>query len=90
VIYAQQDSLGQKSWASYAADAGLPTPMEVEGCIGDSRRETRIRGGLRFGEQIGIQGTPTVLVNGSRFTGALTPQTLRDVVDSLLSASANK
>ncbi|MCC6319781.1 MAG: thioredoxin domain-containing protein [Gemmatimonadaceae bacterium] len=82
-VYRKQDSLGLKSWTSYAADAGVLDTAEFKRCIqgiGDSAAER----GLRAGRPLGVRGTPTILVNGLRFYGAVPEPALVRTIDSLL------
>jgi protein-disulfide isomerase len=64
VVFAKQDSLGMKSWESYAREAKIPEPAAIEACALDSRSTLRVDEGLRIAKKLGISSTPTVVVNG--------------------------
>ena len=63
-VYAKRDSLGKKSWGSYARDAGVRDTAAVARCAADERPVARIDAGIAFAQRIGARGTPTVLLNG--------------------------
>lgn len=83
-IYAYQDSLGLKPWASLAASAGIRDSIGIQACA--TRRETapRVRSALALGARIGPIGTPTVIVNGMRFLATPTRGQLDSAVDAAL------
>lgn len=66
-VFEKQDSLGLKPWASFARDAGEVDSASFERCVGSSDEVEQIRRGLAIGNELGIAGTPTILVNGWRY-----------------------
>lgn len=78
--YAKQDSLGKKPWSSYAQDAGVPNLPQFDRCVADTTMMPRVRLGLQAGKALGVTGTPTVLVNGWKYSGALSPDRLDSAV----------
>jgi protein-disulfide isomerase len=65
-LFARQDSLGLKSWGSYAAEAGIPDTARFLECTASQRSFPRVEAGRRVGEREGVSATPTVLVNNWR------------------------
>ena len=68
-LYDKQDSLGLKSWTSYALAAGVTDTSSVARCAAAANRVERIERGLALGSKFGVRGTPTVIVNGWNFQG---------------------
>lgn len=64
VVYAEQDSLGNRGWASLAARAGVSDTVAFSGCVAEESGRVVIDRGRELGRQIGVNGTPTVIVNG--------------------------
>lgn len=62
--YGKQDSLGLKTWASFARDAGIADTFAFTRCVEKAPTFARIDSGLAIGREIGVRGTPTVLLNG--------------------------
>jgi protein-disulfide isomerase len=67
-LYSKQDSLGLKSWSSYARDAGVPDIARFGNCTAATTQLARVNAGLALGKRVGVRGTPTVIVNGWRFS----------------------
>lgn len=87
-IYRQQDSLGLKSWGSYAASAGIGDTVEFNSCVRSNVNPRRIAQGRAAGQSIQVHGTPTILVNGWRFNGAPGTADLWATIDSVLAGRA--
>lgn len=65
VLFENQDSLGTRPWSEFGEDADLSDKAAFEACIAlppDSF--PRISLGKRLGTENGVNGTPTVWVNG--------------------------
>jgi len=67
LVYSKQDSLGLKSWISYAEEARVPELRRFERCVADTAPVARIEAGILLGKQLALRGTPTVILNGWRF-----------------------
>lgn len=68
-IFSKQDSLGLKSWGSFAVEAGISDSASISECAWDTRPVARIEAGLALAKELGVRATPTVFVNGWRFEG---------------------
>lgn len=80
VMYAEQDSLGLKSWGRFARDAGITDTSAIVACVGRVDTAAVIRAGLDYGAHVGVQGTPTILVNGWRLTHPPSASALDSIV----------
>lgn len=84
VMYAAQDSLGRISWSTLAARAGVEDTVAfarcTEGVDLDSLRRTSAERASRFD----VRATPTVIVNGWRFSHTPPTDTLRRVIRDIL------
>jgi protein-disulfide isomerase len=67
VVYDQQDSLGLRSWEQFATTAGVTDVEAFRRCAADTVAVPSIDSGVRSGMQLGVTGTPTVLINGWRY-----------------------
>lgn len=83
VVYGKQDSLGLKSWGSYAAAAGITDTAAISRCAMDPSPVPRIEAGREYAQRVGATGTPTILVNGWRLPGPPTVRELQRVVDAV-------
>ena len=72
VLFQKQDSLGLKSWDSYAIEAGLTDSALVAHCLTSAEAVTEVEEAITWAKQaLPDIGTPSVLVNGWLYTGGL-------------------
>ncbi len=65
-LFAKQDSLGVKSFVSYASDAGVPDLERFEQCVTDGRLGMDVvERDLALATGLELQGTPTLVINGT-------------------------
>lgn len=81
LLYRKQDSLGLKTWDSFAAAAEIPDIPAFLRCAADTVRLPRVEAGLRLGERLRIRGTPTLIINGWMYYG-LRPAALEQEVSN--------
>ncbi|MEP6591322.1 MAG: thioredoxin domain-containing protein [Gemmatimonadota bacterium] len=67
-VFSKQDSLGLKSWVSYAVDAGVRDTLQFQACVTRADPHPSISRGLNLGDSLGVDGTPTIVVNGWRYS----------------------
>lgn len=80
LLYSVQDSLGLVSWTSLATRAGLADTVAFAACVRSDKQKPRIDTDMAAAERLGIRGTPMLLVNDIRVSGA--PSTAE--LDSLI------
>ncbi len=85
LIYEKQDSLGLKSWGSFAAEAGVRDTAAFLRCAAVATPNPRIERGVALANKVGATGTPTVFVNGWRYASPPDQAELDRVVSVLLS-----
>lgn len=68
LLFRKQDSLGLKSWESFARDAGVPQLSDFSECLESAHADSAVSRGLRLGEAWGVRSTPTVLMNGWEYS----------------------
>jgi len=84
LLFKKQDSLGLKTWTSYASEAGVRDVPEFSRCVADTGALQGVDLGRDVGVKLGVHGTPTVVINGELFSRP--PQdSLRAIVERLLS-----
>lgn len=80
-IFGKQDSLGIKSWGSFALEAGIADSASISACARDTRPVGRISAHVMLAESLEVNATPTVLVNGWKFLGP-TREVLRRAIEA--------
>lgn len=83
IVYAKQDSLGKKSWGSYARDAGLRDTAKISLCAADTTVVDRLEGARRYVETVGITGTPTIIMNGWKLPAPPSIERLKTAVEAI-------
>jgi protein-disulfide isomerase len=84
-LFAEQQSFGLKPWSDYAAAAGVPDLVSFDTCIKSSASITRVEAGKKLADELNINGTPTVIVNGWQLPRPPTPEQLDKMVKAVLS-----
>lgn len=62
---------------------------KLQACM-QKQDETGVRASMAEGDKLGVDSTPTLFVNGERFTGAVPEQELRAVLDRALTDSGQQ
>jgi protein-disulfide isomerase len=81
LLLTHQDRLRDVDLARYADSLGVPGATVV----GDAAQRfgDKVEADFRSGVDSGVRGTPTVFVNGRRYTGAMDIRSLRTVVHAV-------
>lgn len=67
-VFAQQDSIGVKSWGSFAQTAGIADTTRIARCAADPVANPRVKAGRALAMRFELDGTPTVVINGQRYS----------------------
>lgn len=68
LVYSKQDSMGLIPWISFARASHVRDLDSYSRCLQTDRGD-RIAAGMSLGHRFDVISTPTVIVNGWRFTG---------------------
>jgi len=79
-VYAQQDSIGLKSWSRYASDAGIQDSRRFDSCLTSAAIAARVDSAAQVSKALKIPGTPTVLIEGWSFSNAPSVEKLASAV----------
>jgi protein-disulfide isomerase len=85
LLFEKQDSLGLKSWSAFAADAGVADTMAFLRCNKSNDAVPEVEQGRSLGKELMIAGTPTLIINGWRFSSPPDEAELKRVIVSLQS-----
>lgn len=75
------------AFRGYAEAIGLDLGRYDE-CMQSTRYAGRIQASLEEGVRLGVSGTPTFLINGRLYVDGLNSEQIRQIVDSLIAATA--
>lgn len=85
-LYTAQDSIGLKPWTEYAREAGIQNTTRFAACL-SKPPSSRIAAGKNWGKRIGVNATPTIIVNGWRYSGMPPTETLTEAFDAILAGT---
>lgn len=88
LLYANQRDLGRKALEKYARSIGLKM-KKFRRALDDSHHAVAVVADLEAGRALGIQGTPTIFINGEKIVGAQPIAVFRAVIEVKL-AEANE
>jgi protein-disulfide isomerase len=80
LLFAQQDSIGTKPWARFAADAGVRDGAAFDRCVNELRPAAAVERDVRAGNSVKVEVTPTLVINGTLRPGAITEAGLDSLV----------
>lgn len=84
VLYAKQDSLGLKTFQSFAVEAGVVDTDSFAACIAKTDSVTSIKDDVRAVLALRGTGTPTIVVNGLHYSAVPDSAALDSIVGSLV------
>jgi protein-disulfide isomerase len=82
-LFANQKALKPDDLQKYAADAKLDTER-FSSCLTSSKYAGRVGDGVKLGNQLGVNSTPTLYINGRVIAGAYPFEDLKAIVDEEL------
>lgn len=85
VLFAKQDSLGSKPWESFAREAAIGDIPAFNRCLSQPDVRARVSADADAARALGADRTPTVLIDGVRFSGAIPQRSLDSLIDNALS-----
>lgn len=88
-VFARQDSLHGEVWPALAEQANLPNLRLFNECMKESGPPQRIQRDLAAGRRLGVNSTPSILVNGVLVTGDELGA-IEEYVDRALKASRGR
>jgi protein-disulfide isomerase len=89
ILFHNQNALGIDKLKEYASQVGLDR-ARFDANLDSGKFAEQVKRDLSDGNRLGIDSTPTVFINGRKFTGEKTHDNLKAAIDSLLKDSEKK
>src|SRR5258708_27011392 len=83
VMFANRQRLSRQAILGWAKDIGLDMKHFTADLDSESIRKTVLRD-QADGDKAGVEGTPTVFLNGQKYNGDLAPDAIKPVIDGEL------
>ena len=87
LLYEEQDAIGVREWTVFAEMAGVPSMDKFRSCLEDDWPRARVMEDARLARRLRLDGTPSVIVNGTLLPGTPSLETLRLYIGSSVSES---
>jgi protein-disulfide isomerase len=71
LLFDQQDSIGVRSWESFATAAGVGNIPQFRDCLASSAPAKRVADDIAAAKKLGIGGTPTLIIGNELVSAAL-------------------
>ena len=84
-LFSGQYSLGRAAYEQYASDLGLDTAA-FTACLDDHRYQAEVKADYADAVRIGLNGTPSFVINGRILVGALPFEQFKAIIDEELAA----
>lgn len=84
VLFENRALVDSQKWDSIAFLSNISDRDDFTNCIFDSRYKERIDRDIEAGKRLGVQGTPTYLINNKKVTGAITKEQLSELITDAL------
>jgi protein-disulfide isomerase len=85
-LFSAQHQIGQKPWSQFAAETGVRDTVQFRDCMSEPGAANIVTRDRAVADELGLRGTPTLMIDGKRFVGVAS----REVLDSLIDASLVK
>jgi protein-disulfide isomerase len=79
-LFAKQDSLGRRPWSTFAREAGVVDSARFAACITSTSSAQIVEGNRLLGDMMKLTGTPTVIINGTRYTSPPSDSLIRSLL----------
>jgi len=84
-LFSEQYPLGRSAYEQYAADLGLELAA-FKACLDDHRYQDEIHADAADANRLGLNGTPSFVINGRILIGALPFEDFKAIIDEELAA----
>lgn len=86
LLFEKQDSLGLLAWSTIAQRAGVDS-IALLACLKDPSANLVVEAGRQLGDRVGVEYTPTVLINGWRYA---LPPNQPDLINAIKAVLAGR
>lgn len=87
-LFVDQADIGLASWNRFAVNAGVPDLAAFDACMAAGTPSQMLHADTMAARELQVAGTPTLLINGARYTGTPPLDTLRAIVSRAAASRA--
>lgn len=79
-LFADQDSIGNRSWTAFGAQAGVADTAALKTCMGGADARARVDADATAAAKLRLPGTPSLIIDGKLHSGAITEADLTAMI----------
>lgn len=83
LLFEKQQVFGVVPWTDFAKQAGILDVKQFDACVNDMGPVERIEQGKKVAEDMGVRGTPTIIVNGWKLPVTPSSEDLEKIVKNV-------
>jgi protein-disulfide isomerase/uncharacterized membrane protein len=83
-LFDNQSNINETSMTAWAKEFGGLNDTQIKECLASKDVAAKIQDDARQASEAGLQGTPTIFINGKKFNGGADVDQLRAVIQALL------
>ena len=84
LLFEKQKAFGAELWTEFAVQAGIEDIEQFDECVNDTTPLERIERSKKLADKFGIQGTPTIIVNGWKMPAPPSPWNFDEIVQTVV------
>lgn len=81
-LFADQDSIGAWPWTRFAVGAGVADTTAFKSCMASPATRRRVDEDARTAARLQLPGTPSLIVNGRLYSGAISEEDLSRMISA--------
>lgn len=85
-LFANQTSLSIDNYKAWAKELGL-NQSKFDKCLDDNTKQAKVAADQKYGDSVGVSGTPTSFVNGYSVQGAQSYDVVKAKIDTALAST---
>ncbi len=83
LVFERSRDISKENTSKWALEVGL-TSSQIEACLSNESLLEKIKDDVTLGNKIGVDGTPTIFINGRKYLGPRNFEVLQDEITNLL------
>jgi len=81
LLFDKQNIIGAVPWSALATEAGVPDSAKFDVCVQRLETQRIVDADVALGNELGIQGTPTLIVSGQLIRGLPDARMIEELLD---------
>lgn len=84
ILFEKHHAFGSILWTDFAVQVGIEDINQFDACVNDTEPLERIERGKKLADKFGVQGTPTILINGWKVSAPPSAESFDKIVKNVI------